>query len=102
MTDEYVDGDVNVADETAVSIDDAVIAPRVLEYIARALSDTPDAVSVSISANPGRGVKLSLSVDADDLGRVIGRRGRTASALRTLVAAAGARDGVATSVDILD
>jgi predicted RNA-binding protein YlqC (UPF0109 family) len=102
VTDEYVDGDVNLVDDEAGTIDDAVLAPRVLEYIARALADSPDAVAVSVQENPGRGVKLSLSVDADDLGRVIGRRGRTASALRTIVAAAGARDGVATSVDILD
>lgn len=102
MTNEYVDGDVNLVEEESGTIEDSVLAPRVLEYIARALADSPEAVSVSVQENPGRGVKLSLTVDADDLGRVIGRRGRTASALRTIVAAAGARDGVATSVDILD
>lgn len=102
MTEEYVDGDINVVDDNDDVLDRAVLAPRVLDYIARALADNPDAVSVRVDENPGRGVKLSLSVSADDLGRVIGRRGRTASALRTVVGAAGARDGVTTSVDILD
>ena len=45
---------------------------------------------------------LSLSVGANDMGRIIGRRGRTAQAIRALVGAAGARDGVTTSVDIVD
>ena len=45
---------------------------------------------------------LSLSVGPGDMGRVIGRRGRTAQAIRALVGAAGARDGVTTSVDIVD
>jgi hypothetical protein len=41
-------------------------------------------------------------VAPDDMGRVIGRRGRTAQALRTLVGVAGARQGIQTSVDIVD
>jgi hypothetical protein len=45
---------------------------------------------------------LSLSVGPGDMGRIIGRRGRTAQAIRALVGAAGARDGVTTSVDIVD
>ncbi len=40
--------------------------------------------------------------DPDDMGRIIGRRGRTAQSIRALVGAAGARDGVTTSVDIVD
>ena len=47
-------------------------------------------------------VRLQLHVAPDDMGRVIGRRGRTAQAIRTLVGVAGARDGVQTSVDIVD
>ena len=99
---DYVDGDINLIEESASQVDQAVVAPRVLEYIAKAMADAPDAVSVAVDDNPGRGVKLSLSVDGGDLGRIIGRRGRTASALRTVVSAAGARDGVNVSVDILD
>jgi predicted RNA-binding protein YlqC (UPF0109 family) len=73
----------------------------VLDYIARAMADEPDAVSVDVSERAGK-VVLSLSVAPDAMGRGIGRRGRTAQAIRALGAAAGARDGVATSVDIVD
>jgi uncharacterized protein len=56
----------------------------VVEVIAKALVDDPDAVKVTETEH--RGVALvELFVSADDLGRVIGRQGRTASALRTLV-----------------
>ena len=100
MSEEYVDGDVNVVTPSA-SAEDAVIAPRVLEYVAKAMADEPEAVRVDVEEH-GRGVKLSLHVSPADMGRVIGRRGRTAQALRTLIAAAGTRDGVATNVDIVD
>jgi predicted RNA-binding protein YlqC (UPF0109 family) len=101
---EYVEGDVNtVDDDVDVDVDDerAETASAVLEYIARALADEPDAVSLEVSERAGK-VILSLSVAPADMGRIIGRRGRTAQALRALVAAAGARDGVTTSVDIVD
>ena len=58
-------------------------------------------VSVDID-DSARGVKLSLHVGPNDMGRIIGRRGRTAQAIRTIVGAAGARDGVVTNVDIVD
>ncbi len=122
--DEYVAGDVNTIDDVDdvddvddaddAEIDDAddadddgrgepdaTTATAVLEYLARSLADEPDAVSVEVTERGGR-VILSLSVSPDDMGRVIGRRGRTAQALRALVGAAGARDGVTTSVDIVD
>jgi hypothetical protein len=54
-----------------------------------------------VSERQGK-VVLSLQVGPDDMGRVIGRRGRTAQAIRSLVAAAGARDGVNATVDIVD
>jgi hypothetical protein len=106
MNDDYVAGDVNQVDD--VTSDDfdggdleAPTAVAALTYIAQALADSPEAVSVSLSEKSGK-VVLSLALDSDDVGRVIGRRGRTAQAIRSLVAAAGARDGVSTSVDILD
>ena len=106
--DEYVAGDINTidendtdVDETYDAIDSAATASAVLEYIATSLADDPSAVSVEVSERQGK-VVLSLSVGPDDMGRVIGRRGRTAQAIRSLVGAAGARDGVTTSVDIVD
>jgi uncharacterized protein len=96
---DYVDGDINAVDsyEEEASADTAVAT---LEYIAQSLCDDKGAVSVSTSNRSGK-VVLSLQVGGDDMGRIIGRRG-TAQAIRALVAAAGARDGVTTSVDIVD
>jgi len=107
--DDYVAGDINTIDDNDVdeefdavdAIDSAATASAVLEYIATSLADDPSAVSVEVSERQGK-VVLSLSVGPDDMGRVIGRRGRTAQAIRSLVGAAGARDGVTTSVDIVD
>jgi predicted RNA-binding protein YlqC (UPF0109 family) len=60
----------------------------VIEVIARALVDDPDAVKVTETEQRGVAV-VELFVAPDDLGRVIGRQGRTASALRTLVGLTG-------------
>ncbi len=59
-------------------------ARDVVEVIARALVDVPDAVQVTEADHRGVAV-IELFVDPGDLGRVIGRQGRTVSALRTLV-----------------
>ena len=74
---------------------------QVLEYLAKAIVDEPEAVSVDVSERRG-GVMLSLHVAPDDMGKVIGRRGRVAQAIRTVVRAAGASEGVEASVDIVD
>jgi predicted RNA-binding protein YlqC (UPF0109 family) len=65
------------------------------------LSDEPEAVAIETEERRG-GVRLNLHVAQTDMGRVIGRRGRTAQAIRTVVNVAGAKDGVQVSVDILD
>jgi len=76
--------------------------PRgVLEYIAKSIVDEPDAVEVDLSERRGA-VMLSLHVAPDDMGQVIGRRGRIAQAIRTVVRAAGAAEGIDASVDIVD
>ena len=74
---------------------------ELLEYLARELVDNPDAVEVIESRND-RGVLLELHVDADDMGKVIGRGGRIARAIRQVVKAAAIRDGVYVHVDIVD
>lgn len=76
--------------------------PRdLLEYLAKALVDKPEAVEVKALEDEGALV-LELAVDEDDYGHVIGRGGRTASALRTVVKAAGARHDRRVLVDIVD
>ncbi|MBW4029731.1 MAG: KH domain-containing protein [Acidobacteria bacterium] len=88
-------------DEVSATPAAAVTAQAALEFIATSLADDPSAVSVEVSERQGK-VVLSLQVSPEDMGRVIGRRGRTAQAIRSLVAAAGARDGVNATVDIVD
>ena len=77
------------------------IPRNVVDYLARSLVDEPDAVVVEADERPGR-VDLRLHVAPDDMGKVIGKRGRVAQAVRTVVRAAGAREGVEASVDIVD
>ena len=72
-----------------------------IEAVARALADQPDAVSVRESERRGATV-YELQVASGDLGRVIGRRGRTAQSIRTLVRAAAAKDGREVDVDFVD
>ncbi len=63
--------------------------------------DDPDAVRVEY-ADDDRGVILRLHVGPDDVGQVIGRGGRIARSIRTIVRVAGARDGIGTLVEIVD
>lgn len=76
-------------------------AGDVVGVIARALAATPDAVEVNEVEHRGTTV-VELSLAPGELGRVIGRQGRTAAAVRTLAAAAGELDGLRVSVDFLD
>jgi uncharacterized protein len=99
--DDENDDDVNDVNDRSSALDNAATATAVLEFIATSLAEDPSAVSVDVSERQGK-VVLSLSVGSNDMGRIIGRRGRTAQAIRALVGAAGARDGVTTSVDIVD
>jgi len=70
-----------------------------LEHLVKGLVDNPDEVHV-VSKNSPRGDVLEVRVHPDDLGRVIGRAGRTAKALRTLVSALA--DGRKVRVDVVD
>lgn len=73
----------------------------IVETIARALADEPDAVRVGQSERRGMTV-VELQVAPGDLGRVIGRQGRTAAAVRTLLSTAAEGDGVRATLDIRD
>ena len=73
----------------------------VLEYVARNIVDDPDGVFVETSERRGGDVELRLHVSPSDMGKVIGRRGRVAQALRQVVAAAGTKEGVRASLDIV-
>ncbi len=76
-------------------------ARDVVEVVAKALAGRPDDVRVSESERRGQTV-VELAMAPGELGRVIGRQGRTATAVRTLAAAAGELDGLRVTVDFRD
>lgn len=71
-----------------------------LDYVARSLVDNPDGVHVDV-AEHGDEVELTLAVDEDDMGRVIGRDGRIANSLRSLLRVMGTRDGRHVELEIV-
>ncbi|HWF86377.1 MAG TPA: KH domain-containing protein [Vicinamibacterales bacterium] len=72
-----------------------------VEVLARALTDRPDEVHVTESQHKGTTL-VELFVGPGDLGKVIGKQGRTAAALRTLASAAGEKDGKTVTLEIRD
>ena len=76
-------------------------ARDVVEVVARALAGRPNEVRVTESDRRGTTV-VQLTMAPGELGRVIGRQGRTAAAVRTLAAAAAELDGIRVSVDFSD
>jgi hypothetical protein len=76
-------------------------ARAVVEVVARALTDRPDDVHVKESQHKGTTL-IELFVGAGELGRVIGRQGRTAAALRTLAASAAEKEGKTVTLEIRD
>ncbi len=79
----------------------APTAAAVLEHIVRSIVDQPDSVSVETSDDGDR-TRLDVRVGDGDLGRVIGRRGRTAASIRTVTRAAAVKDGVEVDIEFLD
>jgi predicted RNA-binding protein YlqC (UPF0109 family) len=75
---------------------------ELLEYLARALVDDPDAVEVDEFEEDDGTLVLELAVADDDYGKVIGRGGRTAAALRAVLKAAAVKENRRVLVDIVD
>ena len=73
-----------------------------IEFLARALVDAPDQVSVESYEDDDGTVVYEIRVAEDDVGKVIGRSGRTVNALRAVVRAASMRDGRRVLVDVVD
>ena len=71
------------------------------EFIAKALVDHPDEVEVTQSRQSNR-VRLELRVAKDDMGRVIGKSGRVANAIRALLRVAAERDGQQVTLDVVE
>ncbi|MCH5213048.1 MAG: KH domain-containing protein [Oscillospiraceae bacterium] len=74
---------------------------QVLEIIAKALVDNPEQVNITEIDNEDSTITLELRVAESDMGKVIGKQGRIAKALRTVVKAAASRENKKVSVDIV-
>jgi hypothetical protein len=77
-----------------------VAAQDLVEYVAKSLVDDPDAVKVEV-VRDGEGTVIELHVAEDDMGKVIGRNGSVAKALRTLLKVVSAREGESVSLEIV-
>src|SRR5207253_5220185 len=84
-------------DTTAMS----TIDQQFVEYIVKSLVSKPDAVQIERRIDE-KGVLLELTVDGEDLGRVIGKRGATAQSLRTLLRALGTKNDARYNLKIID
>ena len=74
---------------------------ELVEYIAKSLVDEPDSVEVTEQADDDTSI-IKLKVSKDDLGKVIGKKGRTAKAMRTLLAAVATRDEKRSTLEIIE
>lgn len=79
----------------------ATIDQQFVEYIVKTLVNNPEKVAVDRQIDE-KGVLLSLSVDPDDVGRVIGRRGQTAQSIRTLLRALGTKNDARYNLKIVN
>ena len=98
MTEPFVDEE----DDNAGNRVSGALSRSVLEYVAQQIVDDPESVVIEVEEGARNRVDLRLHVAPDDMGKIIGKRGRVAQAIRTLVRAAGAKEGVEANVDIVD
>lgn len=75
---------------------------RFIEYIGPWLVDNPDELSVTEAEGERGGLVLEVSVNPEDMGKLIGKRGRIIRAIRTLARAAGQREGQNVMVEVVD
>jgi hypothetical protein len=78
-----------------------LIVKELIEFVARSLVDDPTQVQVSQSRGTGK-VHLELRVAKEDMGRVIGKSGRVANAMRVLLRVAAAKEGKQVSLDVIE
>ena len=105
-SDVETDAELDLEDEFDDDADDAnriegATAQAVTEYLVRSIVDEPDGVVVETEERRNA-VTFRVRVAPGDMGRVIGRRGRVVQAIRAVVRAAGARDGIEARVDVED
>lgn len=100
MSDDMND-DVRDEETPETSSNGTPTAESVLTYLTKSIVEDPESVEVSVNSTGNRPT-LEVSVAPGDMGRVIGKRGRVANAIRTVVRAAAVRDGSEVDVEFLD
>ncbi|MAB96360.1 MAG: RNA-binding protein [Actinobacteria bacterium] len=78
------------------------IVKNVVEYIVSQIVEDPKSVKVDISDSDDESVSIEVRTSPDDMGRVIGKRGRVARAIRTVAQAAADEEGLQSSVEFID
>ncbi len=94
--------DVEETDAPDTGADAVANATAVLEYLVKQVVDNPDAVSVSTSEGRHGAIQLDVRVGEGDMGRVIGKRGRIAQSIRTVVRAAAVKDDATVDIEFVD
>lgn len=97
--DDYEDDDFDESGD--INTIDVPTARSVLEYLVKSVVENPDDVEVEVVERQGS-VTLEVTVAEGDMGRVIGRRGRVANSIRTIVRAAASKDGSSIDVEFVD
>ncbi len=103
MSDGHENGDWDVEDNPLPGNAEAVAptACEVLEHVVRWVVENPNEVVVE-AFDDGDTIRLEVAVSPEDVGRVIGRRGRVANAIRTIVRSAAVNDGCSVDVTFLE
>lgn len=96
---EYEDDDFD--DDGDINTIEVPTARTVLEFLVKSVVENPDDVEVEVVERQGS-VSLEVTVAEGDMGRVIGRRGRVANSIRTIVRAAASKDGSSIDVEFVD
>jgi predicted RNA-binding protein YlqC (UPF0109 family) len=102
--DTYDDDDDFEEDDEVGAEGNRIVGARaraVVEHVARAVAEEPEAIDVDVQERRGE-VQLLVHASPTDMGRLIGKRGRVIQALRQLVRAAGASEGVKATVDVVE
>lgn len=95
------DDDDDDGDDGDINTIPVAHARSVLEFLVRAVVEDPDSVEVQVDES-GRRTTLNVTVGDGDMGRVIGKRGRVATSIRTVTRAAAVRDDVEIDIEFLD
>ena len=101
MTDDVETSEAIETDDAAAPAG-APTAEAVLAYVVKQVVDNPDAVQVTTSEGRRGNLQLDVRVGEGDMGRVIGKRGRIAQSIRTVVRAAAVKDGAQLDIEFVD